>query len=173
MPLWTCWRQFRQHRRKRSDERPKLFDSMSENYLKFSNLSEKKLLFLWNCSYGNVEWSFDGTAEIFPTKGQKSLSQCAIMNIKYTFSESIVFLKLFLWTRRMQFSQLRQHFVKNAKNSLLSVPKWTKIRTFFEKLFFLKLFLWTRRLQFSEPLRKCFKTDHKFYAQCRKLMENA
>ena len=85
MPLWTWRRQFWQHRRKRSDERPKLFGSMSENDLKISFLSEKKIFFLSKCSYGDIEWKFDGTTEIFPTKGEKSSSQCAKMNRKYTF----------------------------------------------------------------------------------------
>ena len=42
LSLWTSWKQSRQHHRKYSDERPKLFGSMSENYLKFSILSKEK-----------------------------------------------------------------------------------------------------------------------------------
>ena len=50
LSLWTSWKQFRQHRRKNSVEKPKLFGSMSENYLKYSFFSEKNVffkVFLW------------------------------------------------------------------------------------------------------------------------------
>ena len=69
LSLWTSWKQSRQHHRKYSDERPKLFGSMSEIYLKISILSKENVLrkmFLWR-----RRMEFWRTAENFPTKGQK------------------------------------------------------------------------------------------------------
>ena len=65
-----------------------------ENSCSKSQIDTKiqKLHFPSYFPYGQVENSLDNNAENFPTKGQKSLSQCAIMNRKYTFSQKISFI---------------------------------------------------------------------------------
>ena len=115
-------------------------------------IRSSKNCFSSNCSYWQVESSFDAPPKIFR---QKAKNIC--LNVRYwieitLFSENIVFLKLFLWTRKMQFWQpLRRIVEKMGRRVFAQVPQMLKKHSYLKNMFFLKLFLRICGMQFSQP----------------------
>ena len=63
-------------------------------------------------SSGHLECSFENPAGKFSPKGRKFFAQCPkMMKKKVFFSKILLFVKIFFWTRRMQFWQPGRNFL--------------------------------------------------------------
>ena len=132
------------------DTRPSLFTSMS--------ISEKNTLFLskgsnftqkLNCTAGQIECSFD-----YPTEKNLTKSRVffALGKMQKNLSRKMFFLKVHIWTGKMQFWPGSRKFLPGMTKFFAQSPKMNKKRTRITKKSWKNL--WFSR---KEPLSlKCF-----------------
>ena len=114
------------------------------------------------CSAGHVECSFDNSAEKFLTE-LKYFRWMSENDMKNVSSRNLFFLKVVIWTLRMQFWKPRQKSFDNKPEITRSVSQNDFGKVFFSKNLILKLFLWTRFMQLWPPFRKLSHKNPKVF----------
>ena len=114
------------------------------------------------CSAGHVECSFDNPAEKFLTK-LKYFRWMSENDMKNVSSRNLFFLKVVIWTLRMQFWKPLQKSFDNKPETTRSVSQMIFEKYFFSKNLILKLFLWTRFMQLWPPFRKLSHKNPKVF----------
>ena len=114
------------------------------------------------CSAGHVECSFDNPAEKFLTK-LKYFRWMSENDMKIVSSRNLFFLKVVIWTLRMQFWKPRRKSFDNKPETTRSVSQMILEKYFFSKNLILKLFLWTRFMQLWPPFRKLSHKNPKVF----------
>ena len=125
-----------------------------------------------NCSYGDVKWSFDGTAEIFPTKGPKIFAQGPKKLGKHRFLKKMFFRKLFLWTSRIEFWHTLRNFFEKRPKSFFSMCKINlKNLKFSEHCLSSDCSYGDVKCKFDNPSKSFSEKGQKFLAQGLKLIQ--
>ena len=166
MFLWARRMQFWQPCRNIFCQEAWNFSLFDWKFLKKSFSSKKKhqfpLKFHVECKFDNSDRKKN---DLTPIVGKKSKTSI--------FLKQKNFLRMFLWTLKMQCRQPAEKLLQKAKTfGSLKIRNW-RIKKFAWKNFFcLRMFLWTRRLQFWQPCRQRIRKKPKlFYLKVPKSTE--
>ena len=112
----------------------------------------KKSPFSSKYSYGHINCSFHNLAHKFSAKFEKSSAQGPMMIEGFIFPKKAVFVKMFLWTSRIQFWQTRRKILDEGRK------KFDRCRRKLQKKIFPSFssgkFLRTRGMQLCKTCRK-------------------
>ena len=161
MFFWTLWKQLSQSRQKFSTRGPNFF----AQYLKLP----KQVYFFHKEKVFHENYGIESQNAVLstPLKIFRQMAKNLLLKVRKRqktteeFPQKPSLLKVFKWTRKMQFSKIRWLFSIEFRKSSAEGPITTKVYIFpKKKAFSVKMFLWTRRMQFlTNPLKIAWRSS--------------
>ena len=156
--LWTCGMQFWQLFGKIGEKGPKSFYSMSQNDKKY--IRSSKNCFSSNCSYGQVECSFDNSS-----KSLSEIISCSKSQIDIKIQNFVFLLFVPMDKLKTVSTTSPKIFRWKAEPIWLNVRNYLKISILSKENVLRKMFLWRRRAEFRRHCRNFPTKGPKIFAQ--------